>query len=286
MNRRNIFVGLLAFVAMTAKGQSFSALLTDGRVWNYRIDVVIGDNYATTFANAFFYGDTIVGGRQCKKLFVSPELDNDYSTPSIWFAEIELQGKYHSAWYEEDKKVYRVLKDTTNPELVFDFGLEVGDKLPQNDNLIYWYDDHITIDGIIATDGTKTGTHTYRCMRFAEYGLSEAPKLSDRCLVEGIGGNEGVLFTGFQTIPRNGCIYEKFEYCEQFLESRDGNPVYESLFRRDDFKSEGTSINCIHSNETIGNNTFYNTFYDLQGRRLAAPPAKGVYIRDGKKVVR
>ena len=26
--------------------------------------------------------------------------------------------------------------------------------------------------------------------------------------------------------------------------------------------------------------------YDLQGRRLAAPPAKGVYIRDGKKVVR
>ena len=26
--------------------------------------------------------------------------------------------------------------------------------------------------------------------------------------------------------------------------------------------------------------------YDLQGRRLANPPAKGVYIRDGKKVVR
>ena len=26
--------------------------------------------------------------------------------------------------------------------------------------------------------------------------------------------------------------------------------------------------------------------FDLQGRRLAAPPAKGVYIRDGKKVVR
>ena len=28
-----------------------------------------------------------------------------------------------------------------------------------------------------------------------------------------------------------------------------------------------------------------SVLFDLQGRRLTSPPAKGVYIRDGKKVV-
>jgi hypothetical protein len=27
-------------------------------------------------------------------------------------------------------------------------------------------------------------------------------------------------------------------------------------------------------------------YYDLQGRRLAAPPAKGVYIQNGRKVLK
>jgi len=77
--------------------------------------------------------------------------------------------------------------------------LEKGDKLPNNDNIVYWYDDSISVDGFIE-EGTKTQTHIYRRMRFAEEGLTENPKLSDWCLVEGIGGNEGILFTNFRSV--------------------------------------------------------------------------------------
>ena len=243
MEKKSFFIiGLFVCLAMTLKGQSTSGLLTDGRGWAYRYDVVMGDVFSSTDYEVFFYGDTIIDGRQCKKMYVSLVLDNDYSTPSTWFAEIGRVGTYNSAWYEDDKKVYRILKNTTISELVFDFGLKKGDKLPQNDNLVYWYDDYITVDGIITDKGTKTGSHTYRRMRFAEGGLTENPKLSDWCLVDGIGGNEGILFTEFQTAPRNGCIYEKFEFCEQFLESRDGYPVYENLFRMEDFLITGAIV--------------------------------------------
>jgi len=245
MENRSIILGLLAVVVLTAKGQYSSTLLTEGRVWSYRKDIVIEDVFATSFYEAFIYGDTVIDGRQCKKLYVSPVYDNDYSAPSTWFDEIGREGKYHSAWYEDGKKVYRIMKAATTPELFFDFGLGEGDKLPQNDNLVYWYDDYITVDGIIAIDGTKTGAHTYRRMRFAEGGLTENPKLSDWCLVEGIGGNEGILFTRFQTVPRDGCIYEKFEYCEQLLESGNGYPIYENLFRREDFLATADeSLKC------------------------------------------
>ena len=89
---------------MIAKGQLPSALLTDGRGWHYRVDIVIGDDCATTLTDAFFYGDTIIDNRTCKKLYITSELDNDSNIPSTWFAEIGREGKYHSAWYEEGKK--------------------------------------------------------------------------------------------------------------------------------------------------------------------------------------
>ena len=45
----------------------------------------------------------------------------------------------------------------------------------------------------------------------------------------------------------------------------------------------GDNINTacqIHSSAEVK-----DVFYDLQGRRLAAPPKKGVYIQDGKKIL-
>ena len=235
---------MFVILAMTVKGQSSSALLTNGRGWHYRADIIIGDVYATEFPNAFIYGDTIIDGRLCKKLYASGEYNHDNSLPDIWFEELQKEGQYRSAWYEDGKKVYRIPSHTTIPELMFDFGMHVGDRLPHNENLVYWYDDYITVNGYtnIPGEGTKTEPHTYRRMRFAEGELTENPKLSDWCLVEGIGGNEGILYTEFQTAPQNGCVYVKFENCDQFIENQNGYPVYEGLFGRDSFTMTETNI--------------------------------------------
>lgn len=237
MNKYTL-IFLFTFVATIAKGQEYSPLLTDGRTWHYRVDVTIGEEMATTFTDAFFYGDTIVAGIPCKKLYCASGYDNDMSTSSRWFPEIGLEGKYHSAWYEDGKKVYLIMKETTTPELVFDFGLQVGDNLPNNESLVYKYDDYITVNGNI--EGEETSSHTYRRLRFTESGTGN-DELSDWCLVEGIGGNEGVLYTEFQTTPINGCIYEHFMYCSQFLENKDGYPVYEMLFGKDNFLVEASN---------------------------------------------
>ena len=54
-------------------------------------------------------------------------------------------------------------------------------------------------------------------------------------------------------------------------------------FRRPVLRGEQQAIN---SSVPASGQSASVSIFDLQGRRLAAPPAKGVYIRDGRKVVR
>ena len=46
----------------------------------------------------------------------------------------------------------------------------------------------------------------------------------------------------------------------------------------------GTSISLPDASDDEGDNSKQGIF-DLSGRRLAAPPSKGIYIRNGKKVI-
>jgi hypothetical protein len=52
-----------------------------------------------------------------------------------------------------------------------------------------------------------------------------------------------------------------------------------------EFETETTGISDaarLNNNEQIRNNKL---IYNLQGQRLSAQPTKGIYIRNGKKVV-
>ena len=53
-------------------------------------------------------------------------------------------------------------------------------------------------------------------------------------------------------------------------------------FENDFFSGEETTISpIIRTIEADGS----SRYFDLQGRQLTAPAAKGIYIRDGKKVM-
>lgn len=56
-------------------------------------------------------------------------------------------------------------------------------------------------------------------------------------------------------------------------QEKDGNQI---------IKDSSTSINNIFSNQS----QYKNAFFDLQGRKLSKEPGKGVYIRNGKVMVR
>ena len=91
--------------------------------------------------------------------------------------------------------------------------------------------------------------------------------------VEGVGYEEnGILGMYFGSFMSD---YLRFVACYE-----DG----ECIFDASDFNKPGidTEIKVVESNRHTGT----NIFYDLQGRRIQGEPQHGVYIRNGKKVMR
>ena len=71
-------------------------------------------------------GDTLIGTRSCSKLFAD--------------------GQYIAALYEDDRKVWMISLEETNPKLLYDFGAQVGDELLLNGSTSAKITDVRTID--------------------------------------------------------------------------------------------------------------------------------------------
>ena len=83
-------------------------------------------------------------------------------------------------------------------------------------------------------------------------------------------------------------IYQNMEGLSETFQS--GNSAYAYLVRCwqtdsrvDRYLNQTTAIRDLPSNQSRPTS---NNLYDLSGRRLSTPPAKGILIQDGKKVVR
>ena len=279
MSKKFIFSSILMLLSLMSYGQQYRTMLTEGREWWYTCNIYCGSDIAPAMTHAFIHGDTIVNNYSCKKLYIYSGKDSwDMMQSCYEIFPGNLYGRYHSAWYENNDEVYMIPKGSTQPNMMFDFGLVVGDRLPQNESLVFWYEDSISVKG-----------ETYRRMRFAEGDLTVNPKLSDWCLVEGIGGNEGILFTEFQIKPKDTdfCILEQFDCLFQVEVDYERNSChYENLFTRNDFLINGTSSVNDHTS-TIDTKTLHpSCYFDLQGRHLTEKPSQpGIYIQSGRKYV-
>jgi len=276
MSKKYIFSSMLMLLSLMSYGQQYQSMLIDNKLWLYESRISSFDEYIASTAGLFLYGDTIINNRLCKKMFYTPDritLDlTVYPWELVVFEHLGLCGKYDSAWYEDGKKVYRIMDNSTEAVLMFDFGLAVGDRLPQNESLAYCYDDSI-----------KVGNNTYRRMRFVEADRKGEPILSDWCLVEGIGGNEGILYTEFQIPPENADSYyiEKFQECWLWNRS---NP--EPLFSSGCFLFDSINSSTDLQHEVSVSNGSASGYFDLQGRRLTEKPSRsGIYIQNGRKYV-
>ena len=100
--------------------------------------------------------------------------------------------------------------------------------------------------------------------------------------VEGVGYEQcGILGMFFGFTPSN---YVRFEACYE-----DG----ECIFTAADFYKPGinTGIESMYNGQDAKNNgmqegTRNNVLFDLQGRRIQGSPKHGVYIQNGKKVMK
>lgn len=161
---------------------------------------------------------------------------------------------YEGALFEEGKKVYRFYPEKDEANLLYDFGCKVGDtlKIGNVDFLITLSID--TIVGIIC----KGERYDFQVQRYEE-DMGEPFVIGKMSWVKGV----GATLDFFNMLPLAG-NYNSLVACEV-----NGEVIYQSA----------TSIHGIKSNTPNSG----GAIFDLQGRRLSATPAKGVYIQNGKK---
>ncbi|MBR2235719.1 MAG: hypothetical protein IJ892_11780 [Prevotella sp.] len=220
----------------------------------------------------YIKGDTLIYNETWKKVFFSKEGQED---------------SYFAAMREEGQKVYAIASGCDTPRLLYDFSLQVGDTpicisesklcgafdclIESTESLNYddWYTrmelKHIDVINV-------NGQERRRFIFESDYSACSR-KLSDFSYpalvwVEGIGSCGGPFLSWSKPTPESRLT------C--YL---DGNVIFED----EDFYVPGAT-------DDINQHTSVYAFgkdekYDLQGRRIDATPAKGVYIRNGRKQV-
>jgi len=164
---------------------------------------------------------------------------------------------YVSTWYEdEDRKVYTIDEDTKETRLMFDMGMERG--------AVYSGEISETFGDIILKniELEKNNDNYFPVYIIADDELEYS-------WIDGVGSiTDGILDNWLLPILPCICDYTSFASCEE-----DGKVIWETSIE--------TGVEPI---EKTASSTSDN-LYDLSGRRLTKEPQRGVYIKDGRKVV-
>lgn len=209
--------------------------------------------YTDYFADIYDYpmdyvlrGDTVVEGKTYYKMYEE--------TPD--------SQSYYCAWREEGKRIYRLNKGAKEA-LWYDFGLPYHGQIPYS--LLFDIPVYFEKTEVVKAEGGYFTRHQ---------NINSEYIFTSYC-IEGIGGFNGLLRPGIVSVP-NGKVLS-FSSCEEngkiiFREGDIGKPAVDY-----------TNVEAPHatrqSSQTLG-------LFDLQGRRLNALPAKGLYVKDGKKYVK
>ena len=226
-----IFGVLCCGVNATAQ-EVYNSFLEEGKVWHYSVNKY---NPETTYKTKLFVcGDTVINNIQYKKI---------------------CQDRADNFQYGLREDGGRIREDFGDG-LVYDFGMEVGDKCERYDMSL------ATIDTI------KVKERLFRRFRFVEYsGHAEY-------WVEGIGGGYE-LSMPFGTTG----VTVSFLSCEV-----NG----ETILTKDDIYNQ-PSYHAVETSVTLPDlkckSESGHVAYDLQGRRLQGRPSKGLYIENGRKRV-
>ena len=225
----------------------YSPLLKQGREWRM-------DNEVREYVS----GDTLLYAPSDDALY---ELSQEYSKgqPRCVYQKVyridpnkygDRLPHYVKAVCEDGYSTYEVLAGKTVDErqLLFNFGLDISSR--------------VDFDGgsyatVLRIDSIESAGHRYRQLTLL---LHEPGTKTDRTIhwTEGIGGDHG-LSGATDTTDMLQAVYDGEE--------------------------------CIYLSTTTGichlppAAITHSCLYDLQGRRLAAPPAKGIYVKGGRKVV-
>lgn len=254
---------LLCCLSIYSQSQT-NMTLKDGRTWH--LVTIHKDLFANSIDSSFYSvivdGDTLIAGNSYK---VIRYLVSDNTS--------KKNGIYALA-YEEDRKVFEYwnnkLSEYSSPsQVLLDFGIGINDKwiacrFEQSEDVYYEEYPVREIDSIFV-----------KGKMYTRYRLGISHYQGDIVAVEGIGLNDNsyAYYNLIWPAMPDGQIY-----WDEIISVYDGETC---VFEASDFYALSTSSITLKFSDS----SFTGTYYDLQGRQVQVPSGRGLYIKDGKKVL-
>ena len=244
--------------------EGYHEMAIEGKTWNY---IHHYEDEICVHEIPYSYvvrGDTVIGRTTCKKLYYRDE-NSEYFASTLFESGRDLYKLYpgHNAW------IVPYQFGRTDIGRVFDWDSRQGE------GRVYWM--LHTID-TISVKGTEFRRLIFLCKTIeggTEGMLSTIEDNDDvwhEIWIEGVGSQLTGIDDPIHERPQASVDYTRFVSCYE-----DGR----CIFSAEDFTI--SALSCLKAS-TI-RQLVNCQWHDLSGRRLSAPPAKGIYIEDGQKRV-
>ena len=264
-----LFSAMIVSSAFPQEKSTFHPLAVEGKQWNFKRLVTPDDEGDKTLKHHYTYkvhGDTVIQGIDYKKLYMN---DFTYPISSLWTAEdfyasptvgkngfLDNDWHYVAALRDEDSRAYLIHADTNEELLLYDVSLEPG---------VY---ENLGMKIISKYDYSEQGVRL-RVLRWLYHGSGPVPTYNDYATY---------------WIEAVGYMVDEFHLSGYFRQIWNITSQLESVFEKDVcIYGDPTVITSVRDlpSEPVAKDSD-SKYYDLSGRRLSAPPAKGVYIQDGR----
>jgi len=261
-----MLVTILSLQTVSAQsGDDYRPFLKEGKVWNccmhehyteHEDQKIVSSGWQTVYYSLTLSGDSIVNGTTYHKMHGKPlsivRKDNEGKIFSI--PATDMVALWPELWREEGKKVYGYIWN--KEQLYYDFSVGLGS--------VIVIDDATTT--VTSVDTVTANSQQFRRFELEPFGGYEP------IWVEGV-GHIGGPFMSTMFMVNDGRSYELLSCYE------DGK----CIFTQKDFCSEPGVDQIEDLSPALSKRE--GAIFDLQGRRLSAIPAKGLYIKNGKKFV-
>lgn len=249
--KRFIFLFIASLVAhYSAMAETILPFVQEGKIWTY-----YSSNFIYEWEETFsLEGDTVIGSRNCLKLYYTCEFYNQNHL-------------YKGAMYEKSNgNVYIITPGSTTPTLLYDFTSEPGTVVRVGE-----FDIKIEEKKLVKYRGEYLKDIYYNYYDTFQQMFSEG---DDYDWIEGLGILGAATLTCF--IDGYG---PWFTGGERYLKSCTLNG--ETIFDYDEYWKTSQIITGIDGFSSVLQTK--SDYFDLQGRKVANS-RKGIYIKDGKKV--